>query len=320
MDDNDSHNPMMKERCRKIGSDGSVCISMNAHLMSCLSDMLINKVWPPLEFLKMVKSGDIEMSPEIIDIVIRDLDAIVNWMNFLKEKSAREEHIEVTFVDRRADAEGHASQLANLLIAEKVMNRDMIQRLAALAEFRDSANGNHILRVGLCANKVSEMLDMPMSFIDRISVASTLHDIGKMGIPTEILFKPGPLTPEEFAYVRNHTVIGHRILGASSNPVMQMAAEIALTHHENYDGSGYPGGLKGREIPLAGLIVHICDVYDTLRSRRPYKEPLGHKKAISIIVNGDDKSRREHFHPVVLDAFLELCSLIEEIYETHKEG
>jgi putative two-component system response regulator len=105
-----------------------------------------------------------------------------------------------------------------------------------------------------------------------------------MGVPTDILLKPTALTPEEFEAAKKHTSIGHKILSGSSNPVLEMGAEIACTHHENWDGSGYPRGLKGKEIPLAGMIVHVCDVYDTLRSRRPYKEPVMHKKAVSVIV------------------------------------
>lgn len=307
----------MNDRCRKIGSDGTVCMAMDSHLMTCLSDMLINKIWPSLEFLKMVRSGDMEMSPEIVDIVHRNLDEIVTWINFLKEKSRTQELKQIQFVDDSAEAEGFARELSEALIAEKVMNRDFIQRLAALAEFRDALSGNHILRVGLYANKVSEMLDMPMGFIDRISVASTLHDIGKMGVPTDILLKPSALTPEEYEAAKKHTSIGHKILGGSANPVLEMGAEIACTHHENWDGSGYPRGLKGKEIPLAGMIVHICDVYDTVRSRRPYKEAVPHKKAVSIIVTGDSRTQREHFHPEVLDAFVEISPVLEEIYDTH---
>jgi len=317
MKDRPTFEPRMNDRCRKIGGDGTVCMAMDSHLMTCLSDMLINKIWPSLEFLKMVKSGDMEMSVEIVDIVHRNLDEIVTWINFLKDKSRSQELKQIQFVDNRAEAENFAQELSEALIAEKVMNRDFIQRLAALAEFRDALSGNHILRVGLYANKVSEMLDMPMGFIDRITVASTLHDIGKMGVPSDVLLKPSALTAEEFDAAKKHTSIGHKILSGSSNPVLEMAAEIACTHHENWDGSGYPRGLKRKDIPLSGMIVHVCDVYDTLRSRRPYKEPVSHKKAVSVILTGDGRTDREHFQPEVLDAFVEISPVLEEIYETH---
>ncbi len=308
----------MMERCKKIGSDGTICMSMDSHLMTCLSDMLINKIWPSLEFLNMMKAGEIEMSSDIVDIVIRNLDEIVTWINYLKFKSGREEHRKVHFYDSRAEAEGYASELSEALVSEKGINRDLIQRLAAIAEFRDSASGNHILRIGLYANKISEMLDLPMRFIGEITVASTLHDIGKMGVPSGILLKPSPLAPEEYEMVKIHTTIGYKILSGSSSPTMKMAAEIALTHHEHWDGSGYPKGLRGKAIPLSGTIVMLCDTYDTLRSRRPYKEPVTHREALSIITEGDKKTTPEDFHPDVLDAFLEISPLFDEIYETHR--
>lgn len=306
------------ERCKKLNASGNVCMSMDEHLMVCLRDILVNKVWPSLEFLKMARSSEIEMSQAIIDIVIKNLDEIVAWVNFLKEKGEAE-HKKIFLIDEQSEAEGFARELSDALIVEKTTNRDFMQRLATLAEFRDSASGNHILRIGLYANKISEMLDLPMVFIDRITVASTLHDIGKMGVPADILFKPTPLTPHEMEMAKQHTVIGHSILSGSSSPIMEMAAEIALTHHENWDGSGYPNGQVGKQIPLSGMIVRVCDVYDALRSRRPYKGPYNHKKAVAIIVNGDVKTKRDHFSPDVLDAFIEISDVFEEIFDAHHQ-
>lgn len=307
----------MLDRCRKLEADGRICMTSDAHLMTCLSDILTNKIWPSLEFMKMARAGDIEMSNEVADLVIRNLEDLSSWIDFLKEKRARESVRKRMLPGNRIKTRELTGELALSLATEKVANRDFLQRLASLAEFRDSASGNHILRVGLYANKVSEMLDLPMTFIDKITFASTLHDIGKMGVPAAILFKEQPLTDEESELLKEHTAIGQRLLGNSSSPMLQMAAEIALTHHENWDGSGYPQGLRGKQIPLAGAIVKVCDVYDTLRSRHFFKKPMAHEQAIDVLRHGNDLIHPDHFHPDVLDAFLEIRQVMAEIFIMH---
>ncbi len=307
----------MLDRCKKLEADGRICMTSDAHLMTCISDMLTNKIWPSLEFLKMARSGDIKMSDEVVDIVIRNLEDLSAWVDFLKEKRARESVKKRMLTSEPTRDETFASEIALTLASEKVANRDFLRRLAALAEFRDSGSGNHIVRVGLYTNKVSEMLDLPMTFIDKITFASTLHDIGKMGVSAAILFKEEPLTEEENAMMKQHTVIGHRLLKSSASPLQQMAAEIALTHHENWDGTGYPQGLEGYQIPLSGAIVRVCDVYDTLRSRHFYQEPLSHEQAMEVIQKGNDKIQPLHFNPDVLDAFLEVADVIADIFDLH---
>lgn len=307
----------MLDRCNKLEADGRICMTSDAHLMTCITDMLTNKIWPSLEFLKMARAGDIKLSTEVVDLVIRNLEDLSAWVDFLKEKRARESAKNRMLTCDRTRAEGFASEIAHTLASEKLANRDFLQRLAALAEFRDSGSGNHILRVGLYANKVSEMLDMPMSYIDKITFAATLHDIGKMGVPAVILFKEEQLTEEEIRVLREHTVIGHRLLMHSAAPLLQMAAEIALTHHENWDGSGYPQGLHGLQIPLSGAIVRVCDVYDTLRSRHFYKEPLAHGKAVEALRSGNSKVQPHYFNPDVLEAFMEIAPVVADIFDAH---
>lgn len=307
----------MLDRCTKLGSDGRICMTSDAHLMTCLTDILTNKIWPSLEFMKMARAGDIEMSGEVADLVIRNLEDLSAWVDFLKEKRACESVKKRMLPAERLKTKEFTGEIALSLATEKVANRDFLQRLASLAEFRDSASGNHIVRVGLYANKVSEMLDLPMTFVDRITFASTLHDIGKMGVPAAILFKEQALTEDEVELLKEHTTSGQRLLGNSPSPMLQMAAEIALTHHENWDGTGYPQGLRGKQIPLAGAIVKICDVYDTLRSRHFFKKPMSHEQAITVLRNGNDLVRPEHFHPDVLDAFLEIAPVVAEIFNTH---
>ncbi|MBI4709791.1 MAG: response regulator [Nitrospirae bacterium] len=208
-------------------------------------------------------------------------------------------------------------ELANALTLVRDVSRELIQRLTSVAEFRDTATGTHISRIGLYANKIAEALDLPMNFIETVTFASQMHDIGKIGIPDYILLKPAALTAEEFEIMKTHTVIGKRILADSSYTDIQMSASIALNHHEKWDGTGYPNGLKGETIPLEGRIVIICDQYDALRSERPYKPPFSHEKTFKIITEGDGKTMPKHFDPKVLNAFMQLADTFDEIFSLH---
>lgn len=180
-----------------------------------------------------------------------------------------------------------------------------LERLALAAEYRDDDTGQHTKRVGQLAALLAAILDLPESVVTAMRRAATLHDIGKIGIPDQVLLKPGKLTPEEFAIVKTHTVIGGHILGGSEIPLLQLAEEIALTHHERWDGSGYPRGLRGEAIPISGRIVAVVDVFDSLTHARPYKPAWPQADALAEI----DAQAGRQFDPQVVRAFRELVAM-----------
>jgi putative two-component system response regulator len=175
-----------------------------------------------------------------------------------------------------------------------------LQRLALAAEYRDDETHRHTERVAIVVERLTRELGLGDEVLDTIRHAAPLHDVGKIGIPDRILLKPGRLTDAEFEEMKEHTTIGARILGDSGYPVLRMGREIALTHHERWDGSGYPAGLHSDAIPIAGRIVAVADVFDAITHARPYKEAFPAAHAIAEITQG----RGSQFDPLVVDAFL----------------
>jgi len=179
--------------------------------------------------------------------------------------------------------------------------RETILRLSKAAEFRDPETGAHIQRMAHYSWLIAVRLGLPPEHQRLILEAAPMHDVGKVGIPDHILLKPGRLDPAEFDIMKQHPVIGHKILADSGSPLLQMAAVIALSHHEKFDGSGYPHGLAGEAIPLVGRIVAVADVFDALTSARPYKLAWDVDTAVELM-----RSQRSiHFDPQCVDAFLE---------------
>lgn len=204
----------------------------------------------------------------------------------------------------RAEAARAASlldrQVAGIRAESESREREIIQRLMLAAEFRDDQAGDHLTRVAGCAIAIAEGLGLSEVAANDIALASTMHDIGKIGIPDSILLKNGPLTREEREEMQRHAERGYRMLHDSPSRLLQLASEIALTHHERWDGTGYPRGLVGDEIPLSGRIIAVADVFDALISERVYKSAWPPEKARDYLV----EHRGSHFDPACVDAFL----------------
>lgn len=177
--------------------------------------------------------------------------------------------------------------------------REIIFRLSRAAEYRDPETGAHIQRMAHYSTHIAQNLGLPESDLDLLLEAAPMHDIGKVGIADAILLKPGRLNPEEFEIMKQHAQYGHDILAGSTSMTLRVGAQIALTHHEKFDGSGYPNGLKADQIPLFGRIVAIADVFDALTSERPYKPAWNLERAISHI----RENAGSHFDPVCVEAF-----------------
>lgn len=186
---------------------------------------------------------------------------------------------------------------------------ELVRRLALAAEYRDDQTGGHNHRIGRSAQILARELGMPAEFCDVMLHAAPLHDVGKIGIPDAILFKRGPLDPDERLVVERHAQLGAELLANGQHPLIRAAHAIALTHHERWDGTGYPCGLEGENIPIEGRIVAVCDVFDALVSSRPYKAGWYYLDAVAEIV----RLSGTHFDPVVVAAFVR-C--LPEIFES----
>ena len=209
----------------------------------------------------------------------------------------RRRMLEIAYRDRE---EQLAQKVREQTLEIRESREEIALRLITASEHRDNETGMHVRRIGLYAAEMAELLGWDQLGVDTIQAAAPMHDIGKIGVPDAILQKPGALTEDEWVTMKRHTTMGATILKGSTVPFIQMGARIAIGHHEKWDGSGYPKGLKGETIPLEARITSLVDVYDAVSNRRHYKEPWPEDKVVDLLRKGRDV----HFDPILADIFL----------------
>lgn len=278
----------------------------------------LRPVTPPDEFLPiLVLTADI--SPEVkrralgtgaSDFVTKPFDTTEVLLRVKNLLTTRASHLRIS----------NHNQILETMVAERTAKLsdanqrlrasqlETVDRLALAGEYRDDDTGLHTRRVGENAAQLATALHFPPERAQLFRLAAPLHDIGKIGISDLILLKPGKLTPEEFQIIKTHTTIGAAILAGSSSEMLQLAEEIALSHHERWDGTGYPKGLARQTIPLSGRIVSVCDVFDALTHKRPYKEAWPVKEATDEIIRQSGKQ----FDPAVVDALMTLLGTSDD--------
>ena len=193
---------------------------------------------------------------------------------------------------------------------------EIVQRLGLAAEYKDNETGLHVIRMSHFSRILGIAAGMSEVEADDLLHAAPMHDVGKIGIPDRILQKPGPLDPDEWKVMQSHVTIGAEIIGEHGGGMLALASQIALTHHEKYDGSGYPNGLRGEDIPLVGRIVAIADVFDALTSKRPYKKAWTEDEALTFL--REQKGR--HFDPALVDLFIEQMPAVRAVQQRWAEA
>lgn len=310
----DEHKKIKCYRAFDEPSSESICPECPAH--KTLMDGKIN------ESVTKADYGDKIVSYRIVASPIKDdngnTTAVVELIEDITERINKDEELEKYRNSLELLVEQRTGELKTAVKKIKDLGDEVLMKLIKASEYKDSDTGAHITRMGLYAKRLSESLGYSKEFIDSIRFAAPLHDIGKIGIAEDILLKKGRLTNEEFEAMKEHTTIGAEILAGSSNPKIWMAESIAMWHHERFDGGGYPDGLRGSSIPVEARIVNLCDQYDALRMKRPYKEAFSHEKAFNIITNGDGRTLPGHFDPEVLKAFVLVAGDFAKIFDEAK--
>lgn len=334
IDDDATNLSLMAGIVRRIENCSAVCFTQPQEALAWLAReqpdlVLLDQIMPELDGLEVLRRIR-------CDARLRDVPVVMITGSCLNEtRMAALEHGATDFLNKPVRPAEFRVRVRNILALRKsqrllsdraahlahevqaatreirARELELLMRLCRASEFRDPETGAHIERMARYAQLIAETLGLGAERAEEIYRAAPMHDVGKLGVPDAILLKPGRLRPEEIAVMRQHTLIGHDILKDSSSPLIQLGAEIALSHHERWDGEGYPYGLRGEEIPLSGRIVAVADVFDALTSARCYKTPWTLEAARAYL----EDARGAHFDPQCVDALL---SRWDEVMEVHR--
>jgi len=265
------------------------------------------------ENIDAIQQGAVDFMQKPFDFMrlVHAVDRAQELVNQNRSRRYFEELLPPDIIAKTSDL----SQLCNWVDGayEGVMNF-----LLSDSEYDDPELGKHIHNIGECAALMADKLGWSEARQQKLLLAAPLHDIGKIGTPENILFKPGELDAAEWSMIKQHPEMGYRILSNSPQPVMQIAANIALQHHERWDGSGYPLGLQGDAIAIEARIVSLIDIYDALRTEKPYKPALSHAESVDIILNGDGRTSPGHFDPEILAIFRKYSDQFSAIFTSHQ--
>ncbi|WP_432738679.1 HD domain-containing phosphohydrolase [Maridesulfovibrio sp. FT414] len=260
--------------------------------------------------LKAVQAGANDFITKPLDLV----ELKIRTESMLKLK-ARQDEVKFFQADLHEMVERRTLELQMALSRLDRAHVETIHYLSAAAEYKDEDTASHIIRMAGYSELIARRMGLDKKTVELILTSSPMHDIGKIGIPDCILLKPGKLDEKEWETMKTHAAIGSNLLSLGNSEYMKMGAVIAHNHHEKWDGSGYPCGLAGEEIPLPGRICAVADVFDALTSRRPYKEPFTIEKSVSIMKEG----RGTHFDPQILDVFLDNLDEVIAIREANRD-
>ncbi len=281
-------------------------------ILKLLREYLDESVFLPIVVLTADTSRETRkrsLEEGAIDFLTKPLDAIevlqrvsnlLKMRHLSKEQKDYSSRLELAVQERTQELNESYQILQNTYEALDQSHVEIVNRLAEAAEYRDDDTGQHTFRVGKLSSSIAAELGMSEEFVGLIRKAARLHDLGKIGVADAILLKPGKLTKEEFAEMKKHSEIGAKILSGGKSSLLQMAERIAMSHHEHWDGSGYPQGLVGEAIPIEARIVAVVDVFDALIHSRPYKKAWSQEEAIDFLKN----KQGEQFDPEVVQAFL----------------
>jgi putative two-component system response regulator len=243
-----------------------------------------------------------------------DLDHLVHVVRRAEELVLLKRVSSLYKVGLEAEVQVKTLEIRKLLGNLENAYEEALECLAVAAEYKDPETGNHIHRIGEYAQLMAKELGWSKERQNMMLLAAPLHDVGKIGTPETVLLKPGKLDADEVVLMKQHALNGYDILSHSKHPVMQVAANIALNHHERWDGGGYPRGIKGTEIPIEARITALVDVYDALRSKRPYKPAFDQEKTLSIMLDGDGRTDPSHFDPDLINILRKMADKFDAIY------